>query len=142
MYSGRQGAVLFNAQFMPADSWEAELSVESIPLTTIRVLRDANVDGDISAVKPDWIAHGVPTKKMTGGMREVSGKIHGFWSTQAGLPAIGDTVSINLRVNNLTFWLFPQCLVTKMTISVETSGAIEWDMEWEAIADGDFTGRF
>lgn len=142
MYAGRRAVVLFNAQLMPADNWEAELSVESVPITTIKVLRDAAVDGDIAAVKPDWIAHGVPVKKMTGGMREVTGKLHGFWRSQATVPAVGDTVSLALRVDNLNFLVFPQCLIVNMNISLETAGAVEWDMEWEAIADGDFTGRF
>jgi hypothetical protein len=142
MYAGRRAVVLFNAQLMPADNWEAELSVESVPITTIKVLRDAAVDGDIAAVKPDWIAHGIPVKKVTGGMREVTGKLHGFWKSQATVPAVGDTISLALRVDNLNFLVFPQCLIVNMNISLETTGAVEWDMEWEAIADGDFTGRF
>lgn len=142
MYAGRRAAVEFNAQLMPADSWEAELSVESVPITTIQILRDANIIGPIQPVRPNWSAHGIPTKKISGGMREVSGKLHGFWRTNNSVPAIGDTVSIALVLDNVNFLVFPQCHVTKFNVSVETSGAIEWDMEWEAIADGDFTGRF
>jgi len=142
MYAGRRAAIEFNAQIMPADSWEAELSVESIPLTTIKVLREVNVDGDIKDVKPDWVDHGVPVRKIHGGMREVKGKMHGFWRTNASVPSIGDTISVALTLDNVTFFVINQCLVSDMKISVKSKEVLEWEMEWEAISDGDFTGRF
>lgn len=140
-YSGQRAEVVFNAQFMSADSWEAELSVESVSLTTINILRDQNINGNIAAVRPSWADNGVPVRKISGGMREVSGKMHGFWSNQVDVPSVGDTISVALKLDGLNFWIFDQCLVTKMNVSVEIKGSIEWDMEWESIGDGDFTGR-
>lgn len=142
MYAGRRAAVEFNAQIMPADSFEVDLSVENVPITTIQILRDANIDGLISAVKPNWAAHGVPVRRMTGGIREVTGKLHGFWKTNASIPTIGDTVAIVMLIDGAQFFVMSQCLVTKMTIKVETKGTVEWDMDFEAISDTDFTGRF
>lgn len=140
-YSGQRAEVVFNAQFMPADSWEAELSVESVALTTINILRDENINGNIAAVKPSWDSHGIPTRSISGGIRQVSGKLHGFWTTNVAVPEIGDTISVILKIDGLNFWIFDQCLVTKMNVSVEVTGAVEWDIEWESISGCDTTGR-
>jgi len=142
MYAGRRAAVEFNAQIMPADSWEVDLSVENVPITTIKILRDAGIIGPIAPVRPNWDAHGIPVKKISGGIREVTGKLHGYWRSQATVPAIGDTVSIALTIDNANFFVIPQCLVTKMNLKTEVKGSVEWDMEFEAISDTDFTGRF
>ncbi len=142
MYAGRRAAVEFNAQIMPADSWEVDLSVENVPITTITILRDAGIIGPIQPVRPNWAAHGIPVKKISGGIREVTGKLHGYWRSQATVPAIGDTVSIALTIDNANFFVIPQCLVTKMNLKTEVKGSVEWDMEFEAISDTDFTGRF
>jgi len=142
MYAGRRAAVEFNAQIMPADSWEVDLSVESVPVTTITILRDANIIGPIQPVKPNWTAHGIPSQSMHGGIRNVTGKLHGYWRSQATVPAVGDTVSIVLTIDNVNFFVIAQCLVTKMNLKTEVKGSVEWDMEFEAISDTDFTGRF
>lgn len=142
MYAGHRAAILFNAQIMPADSWEADLSVETVPTTTISILRNANIIGPIDPVRPNWTAHGIPSNKISGGIREVSGKMHGFWRTNLSIPSEGDTVSLALTINNVNWFVLNQCIITKLSLKAEVKGSVEWDIEWESIGDGDFTGRF
>lgn len=140
MFSGKAVAILFDAQLMPASSAEVELSVDSIDMTTIKILRDKNIKDLIVNEEPVWAAHGIPSKKIMGGVLNVKGTMHGFYKNQASVPSIGDNVSVIWKINGIGFYTASECLVKSFTYSADVSGAIEWDMEWESIGDVDFRG--
>lgn len=141
MYSGKSSAILFNAQLIPADKWELELSVEPIDYTTINILRDAGITDLLSTQKPEWANHGIPSKKISGNVRMAKGTIHGFYKNQASIPAIGDVVSITMRLTNLAFFVASECLIINVKISSEVKGAVEFDMDWESVGNVDYRGR-
>lgn len=143
MYAGKTSAILFNAQVIPADKWEIDLSVESLDYMTIKVLRDANVNGlmkDSGALPLIWSQHGIPSRKISSNIRDVKGTIHGFYKNQATTPTIGDTLSIALMITNLTFFVVSEALVTNVKINSEVKGAVEFDIEWESIGNVDYRG--
>ena len=141
MYAGKTSAILFNAQVIPADKWEIDLSVESMDNTTISILRDAGITGLLADQKPIWSAHGIPVKKISGNVRTVKGTIHGFYKTQAAIPSICDVVSITMRLTNLSFFVASECLITNVKMNTEVKSAVEFDIEWESIGEVDYRGR-
>jgi len=143
MYSGKTSAILFNALVIPADKWEIDLSVESLDDMTIKVLRDANVNGlmaNAGALPLIWSQHGIPSRKISSNIRDVKGNVHGFYKTQAATPTVGSTLSLVLRLQNLTFFSVSQALVTSVKLSAEVKGAVEFDIEWESIGEVDYRG--
>ena len=143
MYAGKTSAILFNALVIPADKWEIDLSVESLDYMTIKVLRDANVDGlmaNAGALPLTWAQHGIPSRKISSNIRDVKGNVHGFYKTQAVTPTVGSTLSLVLRLQNLTFFSVSQALVTIVKLSTEVKGAVEFDIEWESIGEVDYRG--
>jgi hypothetical protein len=143
MYAGKTSAILFNALVIPADKWEIDLSVESLDYMTIKVLRDANVNGlmaSAGALPLIWSQHGIPSRKISSNIRDVKGNVHGFYKTQAVTPTVGSTLSLVLRLQNLTFFSVSQALVTSVKLSAEVKGAVEFDIEWESIGEVDYRG--
>lgn len=143
MYSGKTSAILFNALVIPADKWEIDLSVESLDYMTIKVLRDANVNGlmaNAGAFPLIWSQHGIPSRKISSNIRDVKGTVHGFYKTQASTPTIGSTLSLVLRLQNLTFFSVSQALITNVKLGAEVKGAVEFDIEWESIGEVDYRG--
>ena len=98
-YSGKGSGVVFTSETRPgtvltlfADEWGIEIEDESIHISNIKSLRDANIEGnivtgDLSAV-PAWKNYGIPMQMLQGGMRETKVTIHGFLF-------LDDTLSIN-----------------------------------------------
>ena len=88
-YSGKGSGVVFTSETRPgtvltlfADEWGIEIEDESIHISNIKSLRDANIEGDIvngdlSAV-PAWKNYGIPMQMLNGGMRETKVTIHGY----------------------------------------------------------------
>jgi hypothetical protein len=143
MYAGKTSAILFNALVIPADKWEIDLSVESLDYMTIKVLRDANVNGlmaSAGALPLIWSQYGIPSRKISSNIRDVKGNVHGFYKTQAVTPTVGSTLSLVLRLQNLTFFSVSQALVTSVKLSAEVKGAVEFDIEWESIGEVDYRG--
>lgn len=144
MYAGKTSAILFNALVIPADKWEIDLSVESLDYMTIKVLRDANVDGlmaNAGALPLIWSQHGIPSRKISSNIRDVKGTVHGFYKSQAFTPTVGSTLSIIMTLTNLSFFIVSQALITSVKLSTEVKGAVEFDIEWESIGEVDYRGR-
>lgn len=144
MYAGKTSAILFNALVIPADKWEIDLSVESLDYMTIKVLRDANVNGlmaSAGALPLIWSQHGIPSRKISSNIRDVKGTVHGFYKSQAFTPTVGSTLSIIMTLTNLSFFIVSQALITSVKLSTEVKGAVEFDIEWESIGEVDFRGR-
>ena len=143
MYSGKTYAILFNAMVIPADKWEIDLSVESLDDMTIKVLRDANVNGlmaDAGELPLIWSQHGIPSRKISSNIRDVKGTVHGFYRSQAFTPTVGSTLSIIMTLTNLSFFIVSQALITSVKLSAEVKGAVEFDIEWESIGEVDYRG--
>ena len=111
---------------------------------TIKVLRDANVNGLIADMVGGlpfiWAYHGIPSRKISSNIRDVKGNVHGFYKTQAVTPTVGSTLSLVLRLQNLTFFSVSEALVTNVKLSTEVKGAVEFDIEWESIGEVDYRG--
>lgn len=60
-----------------ADEWTIDIKDEAIDITSIQPLRDADIEGDLSA-NDDWYKFGVPSQKINGGIKDIVVNVHGF----------------------------------------------------------------
>lgn len=60
-----------------ADEWSINIKDEIFDISSVKALRDNDIEGDLSAVD-SWFKYGVPTQKINGGMKDIMVSCHGF----------------------------------------------------------------
>lgn len=129
-----------------ADEWSIDIKDEIFDISSTEVLRDNDIDGDLSAVDA-WFKYGVPTQKTNGGMKDISVKVHGFiyedtdYSSAEGAryPIVGERGKLEIMYtpNGQNFkrpiFTIDSVVVLNSSYNADIGSGMQFDIEFHCL---------